>query len=398
MIGRSEAPTCDHRGVRICVMYDCLFPWTVGGGERWFRNVAERLAADGHEVTYLTLTQWEPGNEPDLPGIRVVAIGRKHLDLYDGERRKIGPPLRFGAGVLWHLLRHGRSYDVVHTASFPFFSLLAAGLARRVGGYRIVCDWFEVWSKQYWASYLGPKGGKVGYAVQRFCTHVKQEPHVLSRMHGKRLTELNPKLEPMVLTGLYAGSLAVPDVIDPPSEPLVVYAGRHTQEKRVPQLVAALAVAHERRPDLTAVIFGDGPYREQVLAEIERLGLEGVVEAPGFMDQLVLDTAMTSASCIVQPSDREGYGLVVVEAASRGVPVVVVDGPDNAATELVEPGVNGEIAASIDPEELADAILRTIDGGRALRESTAEWLGRNADRLSLDHSLAQLSMSYAAQE
>ncbi len=375
-------------------MYDCLFPWTVGGGERWLRNVSERLTADGHEVTYLTLTQWKPGSEPDLPGIRVIGIGKRHLELYDGERRKIGPPLRFGAGVLWHLLRHGREYDVVHTSSFPFFSLLAAGVARRVGGYRIVCDWFEVWSKQYWAAYLGPKGGKVGWAVQRACTHIKQEPHVLSRMHGRRLTELNRKLEPLVLTGLYAGSLDAPEVVPPPADPVVVYAGRHTQEKRVPQLVAALAVAHAQRPALRATLYGDGPYREQVLAEIDRLGLTGIVEAPGFVDQDELAKGMAGASCIVQPSDREGYGLVVVEAATHGVPVVVVDGPDNAATELVEPGLNGEIAASIEPDVLADAILRAVDGGIELRRTTVGWLERNRERLSLDRSLAMVATSY----
>jgi len=29
--------------MRICVVYDCLFPYTVGGGERWYRNLAERF-------------------------------------------------------------------------------------------------------------------------------------------------------------------------------------------------------------------------------------------------------------------------------------------------------------------------------------------------------------------
>ena len=41
---------------------------------------------------------------------------------------------------------------------------------------------------------------------------------------------------------------------------------------------------------------------------------------------------------MVPPSRREGYGLVVVEAAARGVPSVVVADPDNAATELVQEG------------------------------------------------------------
>src|SRR5215207_661414 len=132
--------------MRICLVYDCLFPHTVGGAERWYRNLALRLAADGHDVTYLTLRQWRRGERADLPGVLVISAGPR-MRLYRGAgERRIAPPLVFGAGVLWHLLRHGRRYDVVHTASFPYFSLLAAGLLRRAAGFRLVVDWFELWS------------------------------------------------------------------------------------------------------------------------------------------------------------------------------------------------------------------------------------------------------------
>src|ERR1700728_2051696 len=100
--------------MRICVIYDCLFPHTVGGAERWYRNLAERLVADGHEVTYLTLRQWPRGTDPGVPGVRVVVAGPR-MDLYVEGRRRVLPPLVFGLGVFWHLLRHGRRYDVVHT-------------------------------------------------------------------------------------------------------------------------------------------------------------------------------------------------------------------------------------------------------------------------------------------
>ena len=111
--------------VRVCLVYDCLFPYTVGGAERWYRNLAERLARDGHDVTYLTLRQWPRAEEPLIEGVRVIAVGPP-MALYVDGRRRIAPPLRFGAGVLAPLARHGRRYDVVHTASFPYFSLLAA--------------------------------------------------------------------------------------------------------------------------------------------------------------------------------------------------------------------------------------------------------------------------------
>ena len=69
--------------MRVCVVYDCLFPYTVGGAERWYRALAERLAADGHEVTYLTLRQWNRGEDPALPGVRVRVVGPR-MALYDG--------------------------------------------------------------------------------------------------------------------------------------------------------------------------------------------------------------------------------------------------------------------------------------------------------------------------
>src|SRR5690349_21608238 len=167
--------------MRICLVYDCLFPYTVGGAERWYRNLAQRLAADGHDVTYITLRQWPRGERGEVPGVRVVPVGPR-LALYgDGGQRRILPPLVFGAGVLAHLLRHGRRYDVVHTASFPYFSVLAAALARPLGRYRLLVDWHELWTLGYWREYLGRAGGRAGWLVQRLCLAVRQEAFCLAR-------------------------------------------------------------------------------------------------------------------------------------------------------------------------------------------------------------------------
>jgi glycosyltransferase involved in cell wall biosynthesis len=377
--------------VRVCIVYDCLFPYTVGGAERWYRTLAERLAAGGHEVTFLTRRQWERDADVDVPGVRVVAVS-PCMKLYAGGRRRLLPPLLFGLGVLRHLRHHANAYDVVHTASFPYFSLLAAGVARRRGGFRLLVDWHEVWTRAYWREYLGRFGGRIGWRVQRACLRVPQHAFCFSRLHEARLRDERVAGDVTRLEGQYIGigkSLEVR-----PSRPVVVFAGRHIPEKRVPALVPAVAEARHHVHDLRAEIYGDGPERATVLRAIAEHGLDGVVSAPGFVDAAKLDEALATALCLVLPSRREGYGLVVIEAAARGVPVVVVAGPDNAAVELVEDGHNGVIAGSAEPRALAAAIVRVHEGGTELRASTAEWFRRNADRLSFERSFAKVVEAY----
>ena len=376
--------------MRVCLIYDCLFPHTVGGAERWYRNLAERLAAAGHEVTYLTLRQWEPGSEPDIPGVTVIAVGPR-MELYVHGRRRIAPPLRFGAGVLWHLSRHGRRYDVVHTASFPYFSLLAAALVRRPGGYRLVTDWHEVWSAEYWREYLG-RAGWIGVAVQRRCARLRQRAFCFSRLHAARLREEGLRGELTILEGEYAGSLVPEDPLEP--DPLVVFAARMIPEKRAPSVVDAVGLAAEQIGGLRAILFGDGPQHAEVTARIGSLGLGELVSAPGFVDAQEVHNALRRAICMILPSRREGYGMIVVEAAACGTPSILVSEPDNAAVELIEDGVNGVLARSAAPADLAAAIVTVRDGGAPLRESTRHWFARTAPRLSLDHSLEQVLASY----
>jgi glycosyltransferase involved in cell wall biosynthesis len=380
--------------VRVCIVYDCLFPYTVGGAERWYRNVAESLVAEGHEVTYVTLRQWPRGAKLDVdPRVRVAVAGPR-MGLYTDARRRILPPVVFGAGVFWHLLRHGRRYDVVHTASFPYFSLLAAAALRPLKGYRLVVDWHEAWSANYWRDYLGRVGGAIGYLIQRQCMRVPQSAFCFSRLYAQRLREGGLRGEAVVLPGQYTGPWDIPSPGD--AEPVVVFAGRLIPEKRAALAVAAFAAAARQIDGLRGEFYGDGPTRADLLAAIEEHGVGDRLSAPGFTGSDEIDRALRGAMCMLLTSRREGYGLVVVEAAARATPSIVVLGEDNAASELIEDGVNGFIVGSSDAEAIAAAIVRVHELGLALRESTANWFEAHARELSLAQSLRTVVETYAA--
>jgi glycosyltransferase involved in cell wall biosynthesis len=304
--------------VQICLVYDCLFPHTVGGAERWYRSLAERLTNEGHRVTYVTMRQWDRGVDPGVEGVSVRAVGPR-MRLYSSSgRRRILPPLVFGLGVLWHLLRHGRRYDVVHTCSFPYFSLLAAALARVSGRYELVVDWFEVWTRDYWREYLGRIGGDLGWLVQRLCVRLPQSALCFSKGHAARLRAEGRHGDITMLGGAYTGPLHARPSRN--QEQMVVFAGRHIPEKRVPAIVPAIARAREQLPHLRAEILGDGPDRAGVAQLVSEFGLADAIDVPGFVAAEVVEDALNRAMCLVLPSRREGYGLIVIEAAARGTP------------------------------------------------------------------------------
>ena len=385
--------------MKIAIVYDCLFPNTVGGAERWYRNLAERLG-ESHSVTYLTRRQW--GEEGPRTSFETLAVSPAS-DLYTASgRRRIWPPLRFGLGVFWHLLRHGRRYDAVHTASFPYFHVIGARLALRLSRSPapLIVDWHEVWGRDYWRSYLGRLAGRIGFAVERLCLRLPSRSFTFSRLAEERLREYGHRAPIVRLTGEYAGdpwaeSRSREEALAEPEPPLVVSAGRHIPEKRVPSIPAAVAAARQQVPDLRCVILGDGPDFEATRERITELGLTEVVELPGWVPHEDLMRWIASASCLLHPSEREGYGLVVVEAASVGTPAIVVEGPENAGTELIEDGVNGFAVGSATAAVLGKAIVRAVGGSSDLRATTLDWYERNRVELSIETSLSEVEASYA---
>ena len=379
--------------LRIAVVYDCLYPHTIGGCERWYRAVAQRLAVR-HRVTYLTRRQWDLDQGPDAPpGVEVLGLDAERQLYTASGRRRIAPPLRFGLAVLRHLLRNRRRYDIVHTCSFPYFPLISATMGWAAGGPPVVTDWVEVWPRDYWRDYLGRLGGAAGAAVQKLCISLTGSAFTFSGLVATALREHGYRGKPTILKGIYDGPL-LPPPAQMKREPVVVSVGRHIPEKQVSVIPEAIALARRRVPGLRALIFGDGPERPRVLKEIARLGLQDVIECPGFVSWQEIDCAMRTAMCLLLPSRREGYGLVVVEAAARGTPSIVVEGANNAATSLVDSGVNGFVVATAQPETLAEAIVRANASGPALVQSTYAWFREHADELSVDSSVARIEQVY----
>ncbi len=139
--------------------------------------------------------------------------------------------------------------------------------------------------------------------------------------------------------------------------PVILSAGRLTEEKDFPSLIRAFHLLHLRRP-ARLIILGEGPQREVLEQLICNLELDGHVQLPGFVPNPY--PYMARAAVFVLSSRREGFGNVLVEALAAGVPVVSTDCPGGPA-EILEQGRYGRLVPVGDVDRLAEAILETLN-------------------------------------
>ncbi|MCX4775953.1 glycosyltransferase family 4 protein [Streptomyces sp. NBC_01264] len=159
---------------------------------------------------------------------------------------------------------------------------------------------------------------------------------------------------------------------------VIVAAGRLTPAKRYDLLVRAFARVAADHPDWKLRIFGSGDAtgneKAGLSALIEELGLSGSAHLMGNADPLEPEWA--KASIAASTSDRESFGMTIVEAMRCGLPVVSTDCPvgpreiieDEVDGRLVRPGDTEAVAAAL-LELVADEELRRRMGGAALRNS-----------------------------
>ena len=376
-------------GLNVCIVYDCLFPFTHGGAERWYRVLADGLVAAGASVTYLTRRQWE-SEDPSWPGVRVVAVSRGGALYHEDGTRRSTPALSFGLGTFIELARHRRKYDAVVVASFPFFSLLAIWAALLRTGTPVFVDYHEVWSARYWRSYIGRGMGTLGASIQKLCIRVSHLAQVFTFESAERLRAQGFRGDVRVLAGLLPESATGTAAITiPSSEPTILFVGRHLKHKGVRLLPEILAAARDSSPTLRMTVVGNGPERVPLEGEFDRLGLSRSVHFTGSVTDDELRELYSSASCTIVPSFREGYGIVVAESISAGTPAVVANNPENLATTLIDEGVNGFV---VDPtvDGLSRGIIAAVTAGYSLRASTAEWSAKHSHSKSIDRSTEEM--------
>lgn len=139
--------------------------------------------------------------------------------------------------------------------------------------------------------------------------------------------------------------------------PALIAVGRLFRQKGFDLLLYALDGLRRRFPEIHLTVLGEGPERERLEQLARRLGVDSALSLPGHVDNPF--GAMRSADLLVCSSRFEGFSNAVLEALALGTPVVAARS-QGAADEVIREGFNGFLAASVEPQELDEAITRAI--------------------------------------
>lgn len=328
--------------MRIALVYDAVYPFVAGGVERRNYAVAKALG-DEHRVALYGFHYWADQSESCLAGCHYVPLGRPMPLYHSNGRRRIGEAIIFAARMFAALLRSEE--EVWDVANFPFFSVPAAWLASRLRRRKLIVTWYELWG-DYWYRYLGWRGiaGRFIESLALRCS-----PHIIttSEMTRSRLIAAGYPGERVTLApcGVDVEGIARAPAAEEKFD--IISVGRLLPHKRVEFAIEALLHLRRTWPDATLAIVGDGPERARLERRASELGLCSAVQFFGKLPHAEqVYGLLKSSRILVAPSEREGFGIAVIEAWACGIPAVVCAGSENAMPELIDQPFKGRVAAA----------------------------------------------------
>ena len=146
---------------------------------------------------------------------------------------------------------------------------------------------------------------------------------------------------------------------DPAPEPArFLYVGRLKKYKGVQLILAAMAVLRGSGRDCRLTVLGSGDHLPVLERTTSRLGLDGVVDFEGFVSPERKLECLRGSWSAVFPSEKEGWGLTVIEANSCGTPVIASD--SDGLRDSVRDGITGLLVPHGDIQALAGAMERMM--------------------------------------
>lgn len=335
-----------------------------GGAEVVTRELTRRFAREGHQVTILTCGYKGATRRETCEGVEIIRVG---------SNRYLHP---FQA-LAYYLMHLRNKFDVVieEVNAAPYFSVFFGKRSRRFLFYHHL-------SGEVWLFEAKPPLSYLGYHVL--------EPlatHLLGRAKVPLITVSESTKQDMVRYGFSPDNTHIISEgieIEPMKEiqgaqkfdrPTMLSLGSMRATKRTLDQVKAFEIAKQHIPNLQLKIAGDasGEYGEGVLNYIKNSEYRDDIDYLGRVSRDAKQQLMAQSHLITVTSVKEGWGLIVTEAASQGTPAVAYN--VHGLRDSIRHNQSG-ILTDPDPAALAEGVVSLLQDKERygqLRQTGWQW-------------------------
>lgn len=326
--------------MKLCFFIDDITH--TGGIERVTSNLVFQFSNDRKNIDIDIVSQFKSSEETWYP-FKECTIKYLSKKKYDAKPHSISRfAIMLGNINLVRKYFNRYSYDIIIAQSLPnVFVLFVAGV-----------DMNKVIAAEHvYYDYYGSFTKKLRLFIYKQCKNVVVLTSADKECYDRHLAAHkcvlipNPVIVPEYYHSLLKNNIAIA-------------MGRIQYQKGFDILVDIAVIVHSKHQDWKIYIYGDGNYREYIERHIKECGMENVVILKGRTENVPM--AMREASFFILSSRFEGFGMVIAEAMSQGLPVVSFDCP-TGPSDLVKSNVNGILVENQNKQALANAICYMIE-------------------------------------
>jgi len=250
---------------------------------------------------------------------------------------------------VWKILKKEK-YDLITVQDFYFIGFLALQMARAFKvGLEIQVHGFE--------KFKGIRKILAKYVLKR----ADAIRAVSERLKKQLIGDFRVKEDKITVVPIYVNvgvveTQGIASAEDKNKNFIFLTIGRLVPVKNIEMQIRAMANLKEKFKNIELWIVGEGPERKNLKFKIKNLKLEENVKLLGYKDDLT--KFYSTADSFLLTSDYEGYGMVIVEAASYGLPIIMTD--VGCAGEFIKNNENGIVVLTKDEEALEEKMEELI--------------------------------------
>ena len=176
-----------------------------------------------------------------------------------------------------------------------------------------------------------------------------------------------------------------------PADKRMVYVGRVDPEKSIEVIIQAFAQALKKVPDAQFLVVGDGTAKQNLENLVDELGIQEHVQFLGRVLPPDLCELYKTGDFFATASETETQGIVLIEAAATGLPIVAVDA--GAVREVCQNGRNGILCQPRDTDDIAEAMVKLFTD-KKMRKKYSGGSVEVATTHDLNHTLSRFEEIY----